>query len=37
MCGLLGIVGNFSNEIEKKILSFQNELSYRGPDDKSDC
>ena len=33
MCGLLGIVGNFSNEIEKKILSFQNELSYRGPDE----
>ena len=33
MCGLLGIVGKFNNEIEKKILSFQNELSYRGPDD----
>ena len=33
MCGLLGIVGKFNNEIEKKILSFQNELSYRGPDE----
>lgn len=33
MCGLLGIVGNYSNELERKVLSLKEGLNYRGPDE----